>query len=79
MSNRDDPVTKRAANSQELTRLMAGLPGMVYRASTQPPFAFEIVGGGYERILGRSLDELTTKPNLLAPLRASGQGRELDC
>ena len=68
MSNRDDPVTKRAANSQELTRLMAGLPGMVYRASAQPPFAFEIVGGGYERILGRSLDELTTKPDIRSTL-----------
>src|SRR5664280_1764031 len=64
MSNRNVPVTKGAANSQELTRLMAGLPGMVYRASAQSPFAFEIVGGGYERILGRSLDELTTKPDI---------------
>ena len=68
MSNRDDPVTKRAANSQELTRLMAGLPGMVYRASAQPPFAFEVVGGGHERILGRSLDELTTKPDIRSTL-----------
>lgn len=64
MSNRNVPVTNGAANDQELTRLMAGLPGMVYRASTQSPFAFEIVGGGYERILGRSLDELTTKPDI---------------
>jgi PAS domain S-box-containing protein len=68
MSNRDDPVTKRVANSQELTRLMAGLPGMVYQASAQPPFAFEVVGGGHERILGRSLDELTTKPDIRSTL-----------
>ncbi|RIE08889.1 PAS domain S-box protein [Candidatus Cryosericum hinesii] len=64
MTDRNVPVTKGAANDRELTRLMAGLPGMVYRASAQSPFAFEIVGGGYERILGRSLDELTTKPDI---------------
>jgi hypothetical protein len=68
MSNRNVPVTKGAANDWELTRLMAGLPGMVYRAAPQPPFAFEIVGGGYERILGRSLDELTTKPDIRSTL-----------
>jgi signal transduction histidine kinase/CheY-like chemotaxis protein/GAF domain-containing protein len=68
MTDRNAPVTKGAANDRELTRLMAGLPGMVYRASAQPPFAFEIVGGGYERILGRSLDELTTKPDIRSTL-----------
>jgi hypothetical protein len=46
MNNGNVPVTKGAANDRELTRLMAGLPGMVYQASAQPPFAFEIVGGG---------------------------------
>ena len=45
MTDRNVPVTKGVANDRELTRLMAGLPGMVYRASAQPPFAFEIVGG----------------------------------
>jgi PAS domain S-box-containing protein len=64
VTDRNAPVTQGAANDWELTRLMAGLPGMVYRASARPPFAFEIVGGGYERILGRSLDELTTKPDI---------------
>jgi len=68
MNNGNVPVTKGAANDRELTRLMAGLPGMVYQASAQPPFAFEIVGGGYERILGRSLDELTTKPDIRSTL-----------
>ena len=68
MSNRNMPVTEGTANDRELTRLMASLPGMVYRAAPQPPFAFEIVGGGYERILGRSLDELTTKPDTRSTL-----------
>ena len=68
MTDRNVSVTKGAANDRELTRLMAGLPGMVYRASAQPPFAFEIVGGGYERILGRSLDELTTKPDICSTI-----------
>jgi len=68
MSNRNVPVTKGAANDRELTRLMAGLPGMVYRAAPKPPFAFEIIGGGYERILGPSLDELTTKPDIRSTL-----------
>jgi hypothetical protein len=30
------------------------IAAMVYRTSAQPPFAFETVGGGYERIFGRS-------------------------
>ena len=60
MSEKDVRVTKSTANGQELTRLMAGLPGLVYQAAAQAPFAFEVLGGGYERILGRSLDELTT-------------------
>jgi hypothetical protein len=68
MTDRNVPVMKGTANSQELTRLMAGLPSMVYRAASQPPFAFEIVGGGYERILGRSLDELTMKPDIRSTL-----------
>src|SRR5450756_3057263 len=68
MSDRNVPVTKGAANDRELTRLMAGLPGMVYRAAPKPPFAFEIIGGGYERILGPSLDELTTKPDIRSTL-----------
>jgi hypothetical protein len=54
MSDRNVPVTEGTANDRELTRLMAGLPGMVYRASAQSPFVFETVGGGYERIFGRS-------------------------
>jgi PAS domain S-box-containing protein len=68
MSDRNVPVTEDTVNDQELTRLMAGLPGMVYRASAQPPFAFELVGGGYEHILGRSSDELTTKPDIRSKL-----------
>ncbi|MHB8107086.1 MAG: PAS domain-containing protein [Candidatus Cryosericum sp.] len=68
MSSKNEPVTKRIANNRELTRLMAGLPGMVYRACAQSPFAFEIVGGGYERILGRSLDELTANPDIRSTL-----------
>ena len=53
MSDRNVPVRENAADDRELTRLMAGLPGMVYRAAPKPPFAFEIVGGGYEHIFGR--------------------------
>ena len=68
MSDRNVPVTEDTANDQELTRLMAGLPGMVYRASAQPPFAFELVGGGYEHILGRSSDELTRKLDVRSKL-----------
>ncbi|WP_165849317.1 PAS domain-containing protein [Candidatus Cryosericum septentrionale] len=68
MSERNIPVTERAANDWGLTRLMAGLPGMVYRAAPQAPFTFELVGGGYERILGRSLDELTTKRDIRSTL-----------
>jgi PAS domain S-box-containing protein len=65
MSDTNVPVTEVAANDQELTRLMAGLPGMVYRASAQPPFVFEIVGGGYEHIFGRSAEDLVGKPEIL--------------
>jgi PAS domain S-box-containing protein len=65
MSDKDVPVTEGGANDEELTRLMASLPGMVYRASAQPPFIFEIVGGGYERIFGRSAEDLVGKPDIL--------------
>ncbi|HWQ21595.1 MAG TPA: PAS domain S-box protein, partial [Clostridia bacterium] len=62
---------KKTADSAELTRLMADLPGMVYQAAAQAPFAFRLVGGGYERILGRSSDELTAdsgiRPTLMYP------------
>jgi hypothetical protein len=57
MSNRNVPVGDSVADDRELTRLMAGLSGMVYRASTQPPFVFEVVGGGYEHIFGRPADQ----------------------
>lgn len=53
MSNRNVPVGDSVADDRELTRLMAGLSRMVYRASTQPPFVFEVVGGGYEHLFGR--------------------------
>jgi len=36
MSNRNVPVGDSVAGDRELTRLMAGLSGMVYRASAQP-------------------------------------------
>lgn len=65
MSDRNVPVRENAADDREMTRLMAGLPGMVYRASAQPPFVFEIVGGGYERIFGRSAADLVGKPEIL--------------
>ena len=68
MNESDAPAAKDAANSQELSRLMAGLPGMVYQAAAQAPFAFQLVGGGYERILGRSLDELTTNRDIRSGL-----------
>jgi PAS domain S-box-containing protein len=58
MSDKDMPVTKSAADDQELARLVAGLPGMVYRATAEAPFPFETVGGGYERIYGRSAKDL---------------------
>ena len=51
---------------EELDRLMATLPGMVYRAGAQPPYAFEVVGGGYERIFGRSREELIGNPDIVA-------------
>ena len=76
MNNGNVPVTKGAANDRELTRLMAGLPGMVYRASAQPPFVFDIVGEGYERILGRSLDELTVRQVAVAMLKKLGYEAE---
>jgi len=76
MSDRNVPVTKGAANDRELTRLMAGLPGMVYRSSAQFPFAFDIVGEGYERILGRSLDELTVRQVAVAMLKKLGYEAE---
>src|SRR5450756_2457067 len=76
MNNRNVPVTKGAANDREFTRLMAGLPGMVYRASAQPPFVFDIVGEGYERILGRSLDELTVRQVAVAMLKKLGYEAE---
>ena len=66
MSDKDMPVTKSVTDDQELARLMADLPGMVYRATAQAPFAFEIVGGGYERLLGRSAEDLLGKPEILA-------------
>ena len=65
MSDRNVPFTEGAANDRELTRMMAGLPGMVYRAPAQPPFVFEIVGGGCERIIGRSAEDLIGKPEIL--------------
>ena len=65
MSSRNVPEGKVSADDREMTRLMAGLPGMVYRASAQPPFVFEIVGGGYERIIGRSAEDLIGKPEIL--------------
>jgi PAS domain S-box-containing protein len=68
IADRTVPVTDGTANDQELTRLMAGLPGMVYRASAQAPFAFEFVSGGYERILGRSSAELTQNPDVRTKL-----------
>jgi PAS domain S-box-containing protein len=64
-TDRTVPVTDGTASDQELIRLMAGLPGMVYRATAEAPFAFEIVGGGYERIFGRSAAELVGKPEIL--------------
>jgi len=64
MSDGNVPVTEGAANDRELTRLMASLPGMVYRASAHPPFVFEIVGGGYERIYGCSAEDLVGKPEI---------------
>jgi len=51
---------------EELDRLMATLPGMVYRAGAELPYAFEIVGGGYERIFGRSREELVANPDIVA-------------
>ncbi len=68
MSKRDRKVSGGAPTDQELARLMADLPGMVYRATPQAPFAFELVGGGYEHILGRSLDELMTKQDIRSTL-----------
>gem|GEM_PF-808768 len=65
ISDRNVPVRENAADDRELTRLMAGLPGMVYRASAQTPFVFEIVGGGCERIFGRSAADLVGKPEIL--------------
>jgi len=65
MSDRNVPVTEGAANDRELTRLMAGLLGMVYRASAQSPFVFETVGGGDERMYGRSAEDLVGKPEIL--------------
>ncbi|MFZ2413471.1 MAG: PAS domain S-box protein [Candidatus Cryosericum sp.] len=65
------PLTKHVDDDQELARLMADLPGMIYQAGAKAPFAFKLVGGGYERILGRSLDELTDRrgirPTLMYP------------
>lgn len=66
MTNRNMPITGAGVDDQELSRLMAGLPGMVYRATAEPPFPFEIVGGGYERIFGRSADDLVGKPEILS-------------
>lgn len=51
---------------EELDRLMATLPGMVYRADTRPPYPFEVVGGGYERIFGRSREELVANPDVVS-------------
>jgi PAS domain S-box-containing protein len=65
MSDRNLPITEGVANDQELTRLMAGLPGMVYLASAQAPFVFELVGGGYERIFGLSAEDLVGKPEII--------------
>ncbi|MCX6096980.1 MAG: PAS domain S-box protein [Caldiserica bacterium] len=65
MNDKDMPVTRSAADDQELTRLMAGLPGMVYRATAEAPFPFEVVGGGYERIFGLSAEDLVGKPEIL--------------
>ncbi len=65
MTERNVPLTKHVDDDQELARLMAGLPGMVYCANAEAPFAFEIVGGGYERIFGRSAADLVGKPEIL--------------
>ena len=65
MTERNVPLTKHVDDDQELARLMAGLPGMVYRANAEVPFAFEIVGGGYERIFGRSAADLVGKPEII--------------
>jgi len=65
MSDKDMPVTQNVTDDQELARLMANLPGMVYRASAEAPFAFESVGGGYERIYGRSAADLVGTTELL--------------
>ncbi|MCX6084836.1 MAG: PAS domain S-box protein [Caldiserica bacterium] len=65
MSDKDMPVTQNVTDDQELARLMANLPGMVYRASAQAPFAFEFVGGGCERIYGRSAADLIGRPEIL--------------
>ncbi len=66
MNDRRVPLTEPVDDDQELARLMANLPGMVYRASVQAPFAFEFVGGGYERIYGRSAENLVTNPEILS-------------
>lgn len=66
MNDRRVPLTKPVDVDQELARLMANLPGMVYRASVQAPFAFEFVGGGYERIYGRSAEDLVANPEILS-------------
>lgn len=60
------PVPAEEPEDQELARLMAGLPGMVYRASAQAPFVFEVVGGGYEHLLGRTARDLVGNPKVLA-------------
>ncbi len=65
MSDKDMPVTKSVTDDQELARLMADLPGMVYRATAEAPFTFEVVGGGYERIFGRSAEDLVGNPEVL--------------
>lgn len=64
---RGNPLgTQAREEEQELSRLMTTLPGMVYRASAQAPFVFRLVAGGYERLYGRTAEELIGKPDLLA-------------